>query len=171
MSLVHFLTLSLTICISWGQFVPLGQHKLLKVKDEVPLHVDYQETLNDCPNKYFKYGGQTLISSLALDINKHHFMSHFVLLGEVPGLSDIGNDQPDLIAKFKAKCVGVLISNNWTLVDGNCMRDHKGLLSTIRTGVDRYGEWNKKSGNLTEVLRFVNHPSHTDFVLVESKDV
>lgn len=156
-----------TISISYGQFIPLFKHELLRVKSEIPLNINYQETLNDCPNKYYKYGGQSLISSLALDPNKHHMLSHFVLLGQHMSEKDNSN----LLGKFNAKCVGLLISDNWTLVHGNCIRDHKDSLNTIKTGVSRYGLWEKNEGNLVEVFKIITNPSNTDFILVESKNI
>lgn len=169
MKLICCFILTILIGISYSQFVPLFKHDLLKVKNEIPLNIDYEETLSDCPNKYYKYGGQTLISSIALDSNKHHMLSHFVLLGESPIVSE--SENLNLLSKFKAKCVGLLISNNWTLVNGDCLRNHNGSINTIRTGVDRHGEWNKKEGNLFEVLRIMTNPSNTDFILVESKSI
>lgn len=58
-----------------------------------------------------------------------------------------------------------------TLIQGNCIRDHKDSLNTIKTGVSRYGIWEKNEGNLVDVLKIITNPSNTDFILVESKNI
>lgn len=162
MFLLHLFLSFLVIIASSGQFLPLSKHKLLKVKQEVPLHVDYQERLDDCPNKYYKYGGATLTSSLAFDVNHHHFLSHYVLVGEVPGVA------LDQMEKFEPKCVGILISNKWTLITGDCVKMHENSLNTIGTGVDIHGVWTIKELFLTRVERIVKHK---EFALVESQEI
>uniref|UniRef100_A0A336LLP5 CSON010170 protein n=1 Tax=Culicoides sonorensis TaxID=179676 RepID=A0A336LLP5_CULSO len=172
MIVLHIILLLFCFTDSYTQFVPLFKHESLKVDTEVPLEISYTEKLSDCPLKYFKYGGSTLISSTALDLNNHHIFSHYVLLGEIPSLVNAQHESNiGLSAKIKPKCIGLIISTTWILIEKECVLHDDPSVYKIRTGVNKFGEWNKKEGELIDVVRIVTQPTTTKFVLLETKEI
>lgn len=160
--LQNIILLSILIAVQC-QFTPLRQHPWLKVNKEVPLSANHTESYNDCTAKYYRYGGRTLASSTYLAQNNHHSLSHFTLIGTL-------NDENTIkVEKFKAKCLGLIISKSWILSEKECVVGHQKKLNYVKVGVDRYGGWENKNAILIKAKRVVQHPERQELVLLETE--